>query len=167
MAEIMFFFGVIVFLWILFTLSSPQPISQINLYEAFLTEMYHKKPSYKQRLVLIIEFDRGIGQLVTLIRNILRQSIKADSIVVISQNNELNKVQLIHNTCLIQKVGGKAFLFKESGRETTIVHIFRDGFNAFVDPQFLKHFLDSNTKINGLVKVENDSVKIGIDSVYK
>jgi hypothetical protein len=173
MALFFIFFGVIILLLGL-SLSLNLDKNPIDDNEAFLVQNYHKKPNYKQRLVLIIEDtsggqakDHNVSQLVTLIKNILNQTIKVDSIILISQNEEkLKKVQLIHNTCLIQKMGGLSFLLKESGKETTIVYIFYNGFNGFSDPQFLKHFLETNKKINGLLKVENDSVKIDVAQVY-
>lgn len=169
MALFFIFFGVIILLLGL-SLTLNLDKNPIEDDEVFLVQNYHKKPSYKQRLVLIIEDEKKhncLGQLVTLIKNILNQTIKVDSIILISQNEEkLKKVQLIHNTCLIQKMGGLSFLLKESGKETTIVYIFYNGFNGFTDPQFLKHFLETNKKINGLLKVENDSVKIDVAQVY-
>ena len=125
-----------------------------------LVKNYQYKPNYKNKLVLIIESFTNLEHLLTLLRCILKQEIKVDSIILISSDESLNKVQLIQNTCILNKVGGLSFLLKESGNNTTILFIFPVGFGAFIDPQFLKKFIETDTKNNGLVKVETASVNV-------
>jgi hypothetical protein len=131
-----------------------------------LIKDYQYKPTYHKRLVLIIESFSNIEGLLTLIRNILKQEIKVDSIILVSKNETLNKVQLIQNTCILNKVGGLSFLLKESSNNAILLFIHSDGFDAFSDPQFLTQFLNSNFSTTGLVKVDTDSVNVDIDRVY-
>lgn len=138
-----------------------------SVYDQFLVQNYHKKPSFNYRLVLVIESFPNLESLLTLIRNILQQDIKVDSIILIADNKDLNKVELIQNTCIINKVGGLSFLLKESGSETTIVFIFSESFNAFQDQQFLRKFLSTPSKINGLLAVETNSVNVSVNKIYE
>lgn len=133
----------------------------------FLVYNYHTKPNYlNKRLVLIIETFTDLGNLLTLLRNILKQNIKVDSIILISKNEDLNKVKLINNTCTLNKTGGLSFLLKESGNNTIIIFIFPEGFNAFSNPCFLKQFIKMDKKINGILKVNTSSVNVEIGKIY-
>jgi hypothetical protein len=131
-----------------------------------LIKNYQYKPTYHKRLVLIIESFSNIEDLLTLIRNILKQEIKVDSIILISKNETLNKVQLIQNTCILNKVGGLSFLLKESSNNTILLFIRSGGFDAFSEPQFLPRFLNSNFSTTNLVKIDTDSINVDIDRVY-
>jgi len=136
--------------------------------DILLVQNYHKKSSYKSRVVLVIEEAQDDAtHLVPLIRNILAQEIKADSIILISQNDEnLKRVHLIRDTCVFNKIGGLTFLFKESGDHTIIIFIYPHGFDAFSDSQLLVKVLDSNREINGLTKIETNIVTTNINAVY-
>lgn len=134
--------------------------------DSFLIQNYHKKPSYKKRVVLVIEEARDADHVVSLIRNILSQEIKADSIILISRDENLKKIHLIRDTCIFNKIGGLTFLFKESSNNTIIIFIYPHGFNAFAHSQLLKQFLDANHEINGLLKVETTTVNTDINQVY-
>jgi hypothetical protein len=155
-------------LWLISVL--PRKIN-LNDVDYRLVKNYHIKPSYKKKVVLIIEAvvanGTNLDQLLTLVRNILTQNIKIDSIVLISQDESLNKVQLIQNTCILNKIGGLSFLLKESGNDTTLVFIFIDGYDNFKDPHFLNKFLESKNRYNGLVQVDTNSVKVDINKVYE
>lgn len=132
-----------------------------------LIQNYPIKSSFKKRIVLVIESFNNLDQLLTLIRNILNQEIKVNSIILISDDVNLNKVKLIQNTCVLNKMGGLSFLLKESNNNTILLFIFPDGFNAFDNPQFLNHFLNTNEKTNGIIMVETNSINVAIDKVYK
>jgi hypothetical protein len=118
-------------------------------------------------LVLVIESYNTIEDLLTLIRNILTQDIKVDSLVLISPNESLNRVKLIQDTCVLNKMGGLSFLLKESDNNTIILFIFPDSFNAFSNPHFLNTYLKTNGKINGLIRVETNSVSVEPSKVYE
>ena len=171
---IIIFLIAVILLWKLWTLKW---VNKKITSDDFLVQNYHKKPSFQKRLVLIIETFENLEDLLALLRNILQQDIKVDSIILITKNKDLNKVELVQNTCTINKVGGLTFLLKESGSDTILVFIFPDGFNAFVDPQFLKKFLSTNSidfepkdkhlKINGLVMVGTNSVNVDVQKLYE
>ena len=149
-------------------LSLPKKKNTINgMSDHNLIKNYQYKSTHHKRLVLVIESFSTIEDLLTLIRNILKQEIKVDSIILISQEDiNLSKVQLIQNTCILNKVGGLSLLLKESSNNTILLFIHLDGFDAFSDPQFLTHFLNSNFSTTGIVKVDTDSVNVDIDKVY-
>jgi hypothetical protein len=136
----------------------------------YLVQNYHTKAKFNKRLILIIEFlenvDGQIDLLLMCIRNILRQKIKVDSIILVTQNEDLKKVPIVFNTCIFNKVGGLSFFFKESREDTTLVYIFSSAFNAFKNPNFLQYFLTSNVSVDGLIKAQTDLVKVDIDKVY-
>jgi hypothetical protein len=120
-----------------------------------------------KRVVLVIESFKNVENLLVLLRNILGQEIKVDAIILISSDETLKQNRLIHDTCILNKVGGLSFLFKESGNDTIIVFIFSEGFNVFSNPRFLKKFLETeNNNINGLVKVESANVKADVNKMY-
>lgn len=161
---IIIFLIAVILLWKLWTLKlSDKKITTDN----FLVQNYHKKPSFQKRLVLIIESFENLEDLLTLLRNILQQNIKVDSIILITKDKDLNKVDLIQNTCIINKVGGLTFLLKESGINTILIFVFPECFNAFTNPDFLKKILYTNSKVNGLVMVETDSVNVDVQKLYE
>jgi hypothetical protein len=144
----------------------PRKKNNLNKVDYWLSKNYHTKSTFKKKVVLIIESFINLEELLTLIRNILNQDIKIDSIILISRDQSLSKVPLIQNTCVLNKVGGLSFLLKESGNNTILIFIFIEGFDNFKDPHFLNQFLISSKKYNGLVKVETNSVNVDIDKVY-
>lgn len=151
--------------WLLITLQqSPKLPYSI---EDLLVLNYHKKPSYSRKVVIVIESFENLKCLITLIKNILNQCIKVDSIILISENSNLKKVPLLHNTCIFNKVGGKTLLMKESGNNTIIIFVSLGGDKAFYEPHFIKKFLTQEMVINGLSKVETDKINIDIKQVYE
>ena len=62
---------------------------------------------------------------------------------------------------------GLSIILKDGDKNTTFVFVFPQSFKAFNDPEFLKKFLETDKKINGIVKAENDSIQVNIDKVYK
>jgi hypothetical protein len=133
----------------------------------FLVKNYYQKQNYMKRVVLVIESFKSVENLLILLRNILSQEIKVDSIILISSDETLKQNSLIHDTCILNKVGGLSFLFKESGNDTIIVFIFSEGFNVFSNPRFLKKFLETeNINVNGIVKVESSNVKADVNKMY-
>lgn len=154
----------VILLWIILTLIfSFEKITGDKL----LVQNYHRKQSFQKRLVLIIESFPNLESLLTLIRNVLHQDIKVDSIILITKNKEIEKVELVQNTCVINQVGGLSFILKESGNDTILVYIFPEGFKAFQKPHFLKNFLLSKTKVNGIVVTETGSTKVDIHKIYE
>ena len=132
----------------------------LNSEEYNMVRNYHKKPEYKRRVILIIEKFDGIDRLLIGIKNILNQTIKVSSIVLISSDNNMKKVDLIHKTCIINKVGGFSLSFKETGFDTILLFIFPEGFKAFKDPHFLREYLTLNKQINGIVKLDKEFISI-------
>ncbi|ADO00534.1 hypothetical protein WIV_gp190 [Wiseana iridescent virus] len=132
----------------------------------YLINQYHKKPKWIKKTVVIIESFTSIDDLLELLKNILKQDIKVDSIVLISQNENLNKVRLISNTCLINKHGGLSFFLKEGDSNTILLFLFPPSFKAFSNPVFLQDYLTQDFKVNGLVKAETNSVCVDINKVY-
>ena len=157
---IIFLIGIFI-VWTFWSINKKAPTM-----DDILVQNYSDKSSYKQRLVLVIESYNTIEDLLTLIRNILTQNIKVDSLVLISPNESLNRVKLIQNTCVLNKMGGLSFLLKESDNNTIILFIFPDSFNAFSNPHFLNTYLKTNGKINGLIRVETNSVSVEPSKVY-
>lgn len=132
-----------------------------------LVQSYLNKQRFPKKVILIIESYNDLGSLLTLIRNILNQNMKVDSIILISQSDSnLDKVNLIHDTCILNQMGGLSFLLKEEADDTILIYIFPVGFYAFSEPYFLSEFLKTSKKINGVIKVETNSVKVDIDKVY-
>lgn len=132
----------------------------------FLVKTYQQRPNYIKRVVLVIESFENVEKLLGVLRNILNQEIRVDSIILISSDRTLKKNGLVRDTCILNKVGGLSFLFKESGNDTILVFIFPEGFNAFSNPYFLKKFIETNETINGIVKVESSNVKVDINKIY-
>jgi hypothetical protein len=151
----------VLFLWY----TSSYNVEKFNL-DDILTRNYHKKQKYSKRLVLIIESFDTLDHLLTLLRNILKQDIKVNSIVLISENQDLKNVQLIQNTCILNNIGGMSFLLKESSYDTILIFIFSEGFYAFSEPTFLNHYLVSDDAIDGIVKVDTGSVDVDIRKIY-
>lgn len=158
---IIFLLGVFI-VWIFWSTNK-----QTSTIDDLFVQNYSGKSSYKQRLVLVIESFNNLNDLLTLIRNILKQNIKADSIVLISPNESLIRVKLIQDTCVLNKMGGLSFLLKESDNNTIILFIFPDSFNAFSNPYFLNTYLKTNGKVNGLIRVETNSVRVEPSKVYQ
>jgi hypothetical protein len=143
------------------------PDGRVELSSNFLVKNYYQKQNYVKRVVLVIESFKNVENLLVLLRNILGQEIKVDLIILISSDETLKQNRLIHDTCILNKVGGLSFLFKESGNDTILVFIFSEGFNVFSNPRFLKKFLETeNNNINGLVKVESANVKADVNKMY-
>ena len=158
-------FTIIFFLW--YKTSSEKENFDLD---DLLVKSYHQKQHYPKKVVLIIESYDNVESLLTLIRNVLNQNIKVDSIILISQDDNIKKVKLIHDTCIINQVGGLSFLLKEKCDETILIYIFSDGFHAFSKPYFLSKFLNNEKGIDivdGVVKVKSNFVNINIDKVYK
>ena len=158
---IIFLIGIFI-VWTFWSINKKAPTI-----DDILVQNYSDKSSYKQRLVLVIESYNTIEDLLTLIRNILTQDIKVDSLVLISPNESLNRVKLIQDTCVLNKMGGLSFLLKESDNNTIILFIFPDSFNAFSNPHFLNTYLKTNGKVNGLIRVETNSVSVEPSKVYQ
>ena len=131
-----------------------------------LVRMYQEKPKYDKRVVIIIESFRSTAQLLQLLRQILRQEIKVDSIVLVTQDSNISSVELVGHTCIINKVGGLSFLFKESGDDTVLVFIFSNAGNVFSNPRFLKQLLDTDDNVNGVVQLKTSTVKIDVRTLY-
>lgn len=134
-----------------------------------LVSDYHKKKRFSNKVVLIIESFHDLNRLLTLIRNILNQNLKVDSIILITQNADVfKKVKLIHNTCIFNQVGGLSMCLKESCKDTILIYIYPEGFNAFNDPNFLENYLkDAINPIPwGILKVDNNLTKVPINKVY-
>jgi hypothetical protein len=158
---IIFLIGIFI-VWTFWSINKKAPTI-----DDILVQNYSDKSSYKQRLVLVIESYNTIEDLLTLIRNILTQDIKVDSLVLISPNESLNRVKLIQDTCVLNKMGGLSFLLKESDNNTIILFIFPDSFNAFSNPHFLNTYLKTDGKVNGLIRVETNSVSVEPSKVYQ
>jgi hypothetical protein len=158
---IVFIIGIFI-LWIFWSTIDNKNLTM----DDFLVQNYPNKLSYKQRLVLVIESYNTIEDLLTLIRNILNQNMKVDSLMLISSNNNLNKIKLVKDTCILHKIGGLSFLLKESSKNTIILFLFSECFNAFSDPYFLNKFLTTNDKINGIVRAETNLVNVELNKVY-
>jgi hypothetical protein len=159
----------IIILWLLAPLfdNKSQDDRQLNSTDRVLIKNYHKKSSYKKKVVLVIEETQNVNYLITLIRNLLTQDIKVDSIILISRDDKLKKYHLIRDTCIINKVGGLTFLFKESSNNTIIVFIYPSAFSSFTNPRLLREFLDSKyQQIDGLIKVETNTAKVNINKIY-
>jgi hypothetical protein len=134
-----------------------------------LVSNYRKKRRFSNKVVLIIESFHDLNYLLTLIRNILNQNFKVDSIILITKNTDFfKKVKLIHNTCILNQVGGLSMCLKESCKDTILIYIYPDGFNAFNDPNFLENYLkDAITPIpRDILKVDNNLTKVPINKVY-
>jgi len=134
-----------------------------------LVSDYHNKKRFSNKVVLIIESFHDLNRLLTLIRNILNQNLKVDSIILITQNTDVfKKVKLIHNTCVFNQVGGLSMCLKESCKDTILIFIYPEGFNAFNDPYFLENYLKDaiNPIPRGVLKVDNNLTKVPINKVY-
>jgi hypothetical protein len=129
-----------------------------------MIQNYQLKPFYKKKVVLIIENFDDLNCLLTLIRYVLHQTVKVNSIILISESSLHH--DLIYNTCVINKLGGLSILLKESSKDTIILYIFPEALKAFYDPNFLKKILETQIKVKGIVKVETNKVKVDISKVY-
>lgn len=155
---------IIIIIFILWFILS---IKNNNNLDEFLVQTYQNKLPYHKKLIVIIESFKDQNSLLTFIRNILKQNIKVDSIILISQDKTLSKVNLINNTCILNGVGGLSFFFKESSSNTILLFVFPEGFKAFSQPHFLQNFLSTNIQIDGVVKAENDNYNVNINKVYE
>lgn len=156
---------ILIFVLLLLIFSSNQK-EQFD-YDDYLVQNYHKKLKVKERVVLVIEEFNNLPDLIDLIRNILKQTLRVDSLVIISSDGDsLKKVKLIHNTSIINKVGGLSICLKESGKDTIIIYIFNEGFKVFSNPNFLDFYLKRDVKSNGVIKTYNNFLKVSVDKVY-
>ena len=130
-----------------------------------LVKNYHKIEKYPNRTVLVIESFDSLESLLTLIRNVLNQTIRLDALVLISNDEEIKKIPLVLNTCILNNVGGPSFVFKETCKDTITLHVYPSGFNFFTNPHFLKFFLNSQIQIDGISKHSNDQIDVSV--VYK
>jgi hypothetical protein len=57
---------------------------------------------------------------------------------------------------------------KESCKDTILIFIYPEGFNAFNDPYFLENYLKDaiNPIPRGVLKVDNNLTKVPINKVY-
>jgi len=159
------FLGLIPLIWYFISIGT---IHEHFSFDDFLVQNYHQKPNYKQKVVLVIESYIDTNKVVSLLRNVLQQVIKVNSIILIAPNNHsaLKKINLIRNTCVLNKVGGLSCLLKESSNDTILVFIFSEGFEVFEKPHFLKEYLETGRFVNGLVKVNTSDVVVDINKVY-
>lgn len=151
-------------LWVFWYSSTPVE-STLSLDDALVLK-YHMKENFKQKVVLIIEKFDNLQELLTLIRNILKQTIRVNSIILITDDEKLKKVKLLHNTCIFNKLGGLSLLFKESSAFTKLVFISPTSFKAFSNPNFLKFFLTHQIKLDGLIQVNNNEILSDINMAY-
>ena len=96
---------------------------------------------------------------------VLNQTIRLDALVLISNDEEIKKIPLVQNTCILNNVGGPSFVFKETCKDTITLHVYPSGFNFFTNPHFLKFFLNSQIQIDGISKHSNDQIDVSV--VYK
>ena len=142
-------------------------IKEIKTHDDILVSNYSQKQSFSKRVVLIIETYSNLDDLLTLIRNILNQTFKVDSIILISKDETLKKIKLLHNTCIFNKIGGSSFIFKEGENNTKLLFIFSEGFKYFEQPYFLQTFLNSKNKVvQGINMVDTNLININIDNAY-
>lgn len=165
MELILIMLGFIILILMYYKGYSQAKVDQKENYEDFLVKNYQSKPLYKKKVIIIIENFDNLKNLLTLIKCILLQNVKVNSIILISETSI--KHPLIHNTCIVNKVGGLSMLLKESSNDSILLYIFPESFKAFFNPNFLKETLDSKIKINGIVIVETDKVKVDINKLYK
>jgi hypothetical protein len=111
-----------------------------------------------------------LDKLITLLRNLLKQSTKVDSIVLVVPNQELastlNMVDLIKATCVIQKVGGLSIVFKESGEDTVLLFVNNDAFDDFHNNQHLQRCLTEPNQ-RGILRLANRDLSIDINHVFQ
>jgi hypothetical protein len=157
--------------------------------EEFLINDYRNKPrTLNSRVVLIIENNFSVtdrrastsggglrvpdwlDKLITMLRNLLKQSTKVDSIVLVVPNQELastlNMVDLIKATCVIQKVGGLSIVFKESGEDTVLLFVNNDAFDDFHNNQHLQRCLTEPNQ-RGILRLANRDLSIDINHVFQ
>jgi hypothetical protein len=139
--------------------------NKIKQNDNLMIQNYQLKPFYKKKVVLVIENFDNLNCLLTLIRYVLHQTVKVNSIILISELS-LHHHDLIYNTCVVNKLGGLSILLKESSKDTIILYVFPEALKGFYDPNFLKEILETQIRIKGIVKVETNKVKVDISKVY-
>jgi hypothetical protein len=136
-----------------------------------LVNSYQNKPrSLASRVVLIIESveEYNVFSITNLLRNLLRQETKVDSIILVVPNPELagqlKSVDLIKATCIIQKTGGLTNVFKESGDDTTLLFVSNKAFDDFSNNQHIQRCL-KEPKLRGIIKLVNKDLVVDINHV--
>jgi hypothetical protein len=159
LALFMLCFIIIIFIGI-FSLQT----DKIKTNDDLMIQNYQSKPFYEKKVVLIIENFNELNYLLTLIRHILHQTIKVNSIILITELRFHH--DLIYNTCIVNKIGGLSILLKESSNNTILLYIFPEALNVFSNPNSLKIILETQIKVKGIIKVETDKIKVDINKVY-
>jgi hypothetical protein len=131
-----------------------------------LVQNYHLKPSFEKKVILIIESFDNIKNLLSFIRNILKQTIKVNSIILISEL-KWHQYSLIYNTCITNNIGGLSIVLKESSNDTIILYVFSEAFYAFYNPNFLEKLLKTQLNVQGIYLVETNKIKVDINKVYE
>lgn len=109
---------------------------------AELVKNYQTKKSFKHKVVMVIEeYDNNVQSLQQFLRRLLAQNVKVASLVLVDEGLGLDKIALIKSTCVINKVGGMSFLFKETNPDTMVVFVYASAFAEFQDPDFLEKFI--------------------------
>ena len=140
--------------------------------DRLLINGYRNKPrTSDSRVVLIIESFQNVNTLVALLRNLLQQSTKVDSIVLVVPNPDLARaldaVDLVKATCVIQKVGGLSIVFKESGDDTVLLFVNNDAFDDFNDHRHIQRCYSNEPKQRGVVRLANKHLVVDINQVFQ
>jgi hypothetical protein len=142
-----------------------EPIS-LSRYHQML-EMYRSKPSFKKRVVLVIESYVSLRSLEELLENILKQNFKVDSIILIAKNSHVANIRIVKDTCVINRVGRMSIPFKEGSRDTLLLFLFPLCFSQFKDPALLSEIVLRQKKCPDIVPIDCDTLNINIDEVYR
>jgi hypothetical protein len=132
-----------------------------------LVQTYHKKPKHAKRVALIVEAAGcDLTTLTDFLLQVLDQTVGVDAMYLVTDNDEFGKVPLIRDTCILCKVGGVFFLLKETHVDTVLVYAFPTDVKGLADPNFLKHYLESDVSVDGMVKVAAATLTLDVGKAY-
>jgi hypothetical protein len=138
---------------------------------AELIKNYQTKKSFKHKVVMVIEdYNNNVQLLEQFLHNVLRQNVKVASLVLVTDGVALDKIALIKNTCVLNKVGGMSFMFKETDANTVVMFVYASGFAEFEDPDFLEKFIDGSIfpqHKHSIFKTKCGDVEAHIGKVYE
>lgn len=159
---------IILILFMFYSMSGKSSDATDSGYSDNLVLNYYTKPSFSKRVVLVIEAYDTLHNLNNLIKNILSQTFKVNSIILINrQNIDFSNDKLIKQTCIINKIGELSIFFKEREQNTIILFLFPLSFTKFENKAFLDHIIHQKHMCNDLLMVNTNEIIVDIDKVYK
>lgn len=128
---------------------------------------YIKKPQLDKKVIIVIESYETLSDLTKFIHNLLNQTVRVNSIILIQKDHSyLHDIKILKDTCIFSKTGGLSLLFKEKSKDAIILFLFSN-FSNFKDPTFLNRYLNYEITTENIVRVNCNDYMIPIQNLYE